>query len=158
ATLRRKREELESAYVDRYRELNEANRRLKELNRLKDDIIAVCSHDVRAPLNVLLGHGQLLLDSDLAPQQSTSAEAIVRQGNKILALVASLLERGKGESGRLSLDARLVDVAELCQEAAADLEILAAERGVVLRAEAPESLMAIGDEVKLREVLQNLLT
>ncbi|MFN0064012.1 MAG: ATP-binding protein [Myxococcaceae bacterium] len=158
ATLKRKREELESAYVDRYRELNEANKRLKELNRLKDEIIAVASHDVRAPLNVLLGHGQLLLDSDLAPQQVQSAEAIVRQGRKILSLVESLLERGKSDAGRLSLDARLIDVAELCQEGSREIEILAANRGVSVRCEAPESLLAIGDEVKLREVLQNLLT
>src|SRR5207248_11743974 len=80
------------------------------------------------------------------------------QGRKILSLVESLLERGKGDAARLSLDARLIDVAELAQESASELEILAAERGISLRAEAPESLMAIGDEIKVREVLQNLLT
>lgn len=158
AALRKKREDLESAYIDRYRELSEANRRLKELNRLKDDIIAVCSHDLRAPLQVLLGHGRLLLDGELAPQQRASVEAVVRMGKKILELVESLLERGKGDSARIALDARLLDVSEVCQESAAELEILAAERAVAIRAETPECLMAIGDEVKLRQVLQNLIT
>jgi signal transduction histidine kinase/ActR/RegA family two-component response regulator len=155
--LKRKREELESAYVDRYTELTEANQRLKELNRLKDEMIAVCSHDLRSPLNVLLGHGRLLLDNELEPQERASVEAINRQGKKILNLVESLLQRGKLEHGRYALDARHLDAAELCQDTVNEMEILAADRGVTLRAETPESLQAVGDELKLREVLENLI-
>lgn len=156
--LKRKREDLELAYVERYRELTDANRRLKELNRLKDEIIAVCSHDLRAPLQVLLGHGRLLLDSTLAADQKQSVEAMIRQGRKILGLVESLLERGKGEAARLSIEPRKLDMAVLCKESTTELNILAAQRGITLRAEAAESLMLIGDEVKLHEVLQNLIT
>ncbi len=150
--LKRKRDDLELAYVDRYRELTEANRRLKELNRIKDEIIAVVSHDLRAPLQVLLGHGRLLLDGEPSPHQKASLEAIVRQGKKILDLVESLLERGKGDQARFSLEPTRVDVAELCTQAAEELEILAAERGISLRPESPESLTVVGDEVKLRQV------
>ncbi len=156
--LKRKREELESAYVDRYRELTEANKRLRELNRFKDEMIAVCSHDLRSPLNVLLGHGRLLLETLVAPQERASVEAMNRQGRKILELVESLLERGKLEHGRYSLDARQLDAAQLCKETVTELEILAAERGVALRAETPESLVVVGDDVKLREVVENLIT
>jgi len=156
--LKRKRDELESAYVDRYRELNEANRRLKDLNRLKDEIIAIVSHDLRAPLQVLLGHGRLLLDTGLSDDQKLSTEAINRQGRKILDLVESLLERGKGEQARVSIEPVRMDVAELCKEVTAELTILAQERNKTLRSEAPESLMVLGDEVKLAEVLQNLIT
>jgi signal transduction histidine kinase/DNA-binding response OmpR family regulator len=156
--LKKKRDELELAYVERYRELTEANRRLKDLNRLKDEIIAVCSHDLRAPLQVLLGHGRLLLEGGLDPQQKQSAEAMIRQGRKILGLVESLLEKGKGDVARLSIEPRVLDMATLCKESVTELEILAAERGVALRAEAPESMMLIGDELKLHEVLQNLIT
>ncbi len=155
--LKRKRDDLESAYVDRYQELTLANKRLKELNRLKDEMIAVCSHDLRSPLNVLLGHGRLLQDTDLDQQERASVDAIVRQGRKILDLVETLLERGKGEQGRLSLEPRTLDIAELCKETAQEMEILAAERGVALRSETPESLQLLGDEVKLREVLENLI-
>ncbi|XXF80632.1 ATP-binding protein [Myxococcaceae bacterium GXIMD 01537] len=158
ADLKRKRDDLELAYVERYRELTDANRRLKELNRLKDEIIAVCSHDLRAPLQVLLGHGRLLLEGDLTSQQKQSAEAMIRQGKKILGLVESLLEKGKGEAARLSLEARLLDVSTLCRELTGELEILAAEKSVSLRADCTESMMLIGDELKLHEVLQNLIT
>ncbi len=156
--LKRKREDLELAYVERYRELSDANRRLKELNRLKDEIIAVCSHDLRAPLQVLLGHGRLLLESPITPEQKQSVDAMLRQGRKILGLVESLLEKGKGEAARLSIEPRRLDMGQLCKESTTELNILASQRGVTLRAEAPESLMLIGDEVKLHEVLQNLIT
>jgi two-component system sensor histidine kinase ChiS len=156
--VKKKREDLELAYVERYRELSDANRRLKELNRLKDEIIAVCSHDLRAPLQVLLGHGRLLLDSPITTDQKQSVEAMIRQGKKILGLVESLLEKGKGEAARLSIEPRKLDMAQLCRESTSELNILASQRNVKLRAEATESLMLIGDEVKLHEVLQNLIT
>lgn len=156
--LKKKRDDLESAYVDRYRELSEANNRLKELNRLKDELLAVASHDVRAPLQILLGHGRLLQDTNLTAAQKTSADAMIRQGKKILELVESLLERGKTDLGRLSIDPRLADISELVQEVSAESGILARDKQMKLRAEAPESLMVIGDEVKLREVLQNLIS
>ena len=156
--VKRKREDLELAYVERYRELSDANRRLKELNRLKDEIIAVCSHDLRAPLQVLLGHGRLLLDGDVTAEQKMSVEAMIRQGRKILGLVESLLEKGKGEAARLAIEPRKLDVSQLCKESSTELQILASQKGISLRSEAPESLMLIGDEVKLHEVLQNLVT
>ncbi|MFZ5469967.1 MAG: ATP-binding protein [Myxococcota bacterium] len=156
--LKRKREDLESAYVDRYRDLLEANQRLRDASRIKDELMAVCSHDLRAPLQVLLGHGRLLLDGGLPAPQKSSVEAVVRMGRKILELVESLLERGRGDGGRLGLDPRPLDIAEVCKETTAELEILAAERGVSLRAETPESLVVVGDEVKMRQVVQNLMT
>ncbi|MDQ3264968.1 MAG: ATP-binding protein [Myxococcota bacterium] len=156
--LKRKRDELESAYVDRYRELNEANRRLKDLNRLKDEIIAIVSHDLRAPLQVLLGHGRLLQDTDLTDEQKISAEAINRQGRKILDLVESLLERGKGEQARVSIEPVRLDAAQLCKDVTSELTILAKQRGKTLRSETPESLVLLGDEVKLAEIFQNLIT
>ncbi len=83
ASVQKKRDDLELAYVERYRELTEANRRLRELARFKDELIAIISHDLRAPLQVTLGHGRMLEDANLPGDLRTSAEAIVRQSRKI---------------------------------------------------------------------------
>ncbi|MEW5740994.1 MAG: hybrid sensor histidine kinase/response regulator [Myxococcota bacterium] len=155
----RTRASLEAAYVDRYRELIEANNRLKALDRKKNELLAVLTHDLRAPLNVLIGHAHLLLtDKELTASQRTSTEVIQRTSKKVLELVENLLEKSRGEDGRIVLFTRTMDVAETCQETVRDLQILAREKGVALRAEAPLSLPVLGDEQKVRQVMQNLIT
>jgi signal transduction histidine kinase/CheY-like chemotaxis protein len=149
---------LEAAYVDRYRELLEANGRLKALDRKKNELLAVVSHDLRAPLNVLLGHAHLLVtDETLGPLARESSQVIQRTTRKVLELIENLLEKSRGQE-RTVLFSRALDVAESCQEAVTDLQILARTHGVTLRVEAPLSLMVLGDEQKIRQVLQNLIT
>jgi two-component system sensor histidine kinase ChiS len=155
----RTRAALEAAYVDRYREFTQANSRLRALDRKKDELLAVLTHDLRAPLNVLLGHAHLLLtDPQLTGAQRASAEAMQRTSRKVLELVERLLEKSRGDDGHAELLTRSMDVAETCQEAVRDLQILARDKGVQLRAEAPMSLPVRGDEQKIRQVLQNLIT
>ncbi|MFT3707480.1 MAG: response regulator [Archangium sp.] len=159
ATAARSQEALEDAYVERYKELVEANNRLRTLDRKKNEIMAVLSHDLRAPLNVLLGYAHLLLtDEVLSANQRTSAEAIHRAGKKVLTLVESILEQARGADGRIALFSRVFDVSEACQDASRELQLLAGEHGVALRAETPLSLDVFADDQKIRQVLQNLIT
>jgi two-component system, sensor histidine kinase ChiS len=158
AALQKKREDLELKYVDRYRELTEANRRLRELARFKDELIAIASHDLRSPLQVVIGHGRLLEDAALEPEQHESAGAVVRQARKILKLVESLLEKGKGEHSRVALDVQMVDVRQVVSDCVAEMDILARERSLELQVQVLEHLPVMGDEQKLREVLQNLIS
>lgn len=157
AALRRQRDELESAYVDRYRELIDANRRLKELNRFKDETLAVCSHDLRGPLNVLLGHARLLDDAELEVQEAASTRVILRQGRRLLELVESVLDRGRGEASQLALVPARLDLSEICRELASEQEIIAAGRGVSIEVEVAPRIELLADRVKLRQILQNLL-
>jgi signal transduction histidine kinase/FixJ family two-component response regulator len=155
----RVRSSLETAYLERFKELQETNARLKALDRRKNEILAVLSHDLRAPLNVQLGHVHLLLtDKALPADLKPSAEAIQRSSRKMLELVESLLEGHRGEDGRIVLFSKAMDVSETCQEAVNDLQILARDQKVSLRVEAPMSLEVVGDEQKIKQVLQNLIT
>lgn len=158
-TQAKSKEALEDAYVDRFRELIEANNRLRTLDRKKNDIMAVLSHDLRAPLNVLLGYAHLLMkDETLSATHRSNSEAINRAGKKVLSLVESLLDQARGSEHRIALFTRTFDISEVCQEATRDLQLLAKEKGVSLRAEAPLSLELHADDQKLRQVLQNLIT
>lgn len=149
--------QLESAYLERYTELVEANRRLKELLRFKDEVLGACSHDLRGPLNVLLGHGRLLAEAELGKQDAASVQAILRQGRRLVELVEDLLDRSRGDGGQLTLEPDEVDLARVCRELAAEQEIIGAERGVSIAVEVPDALELIGDRVKVRHVVQNLL-
>ncbi len=153
------RDTLESAYVERYRELIEANRRLNAVDRRKNELLAVLSHDLRAPLNVQLGHAHLLLsDSELADSLKPSVQAIQRSAKRILEMIEGLLEKSRLGEGRLPLFSKSMDVAETCHEAGRELGILATEKGLTLSVEVPISLFVLGDELKIRQVIQNLVT
>lgn len=159
ATAVRSQEALEDAYVERYKELVEANNRLRTADRKKNEIMAVLSHDLRAPLGVIIGYTHILsADGTLTQVQQTSADAISRGAKKALMLVESLLDSARGADGRIALFSRVFDVSEACQDAARELQLLAKEKGVGLRTEAPLSLDVFADEQKIRQVLQNLIT
>lgn len=156
-SVREKRDELEAAYHERYEDLVRLNEQLREANRIKDELLAVCSHDVRAPLNVLLGHVRLLLMGDLAGAQRRSTEAIERQGLRVLQLVQQILERGRGLQGAVEFNFERADLSAMARQVAEDLGILAAERGISLVATGGE-LAAEVDTSAIRQVLENLVT
>ncbi len=155
--LRQQRDQMEAAYVDRYQELLEANQRLKGLNHFKDEMLAVCSHDLRGPLHVMMGHLRLLQYAELSGQAAASVQSIAGQSRKVLELVERLLERARGDAARMTLEPEELDLAALCRELAAEHEILGADRGVSIAVKAPERSGLLADRVKLRQVLQNLL-
>ncbi|HEY0841103.1 MAG TPA: hybrid sensor histidine kinase/response regulator, partial [Vulgatibacter sp.] len=156
-SVRARRDELEAAYLERYRELDRANELLREASRLKDELLSIVSHDVRTPLHVLLGHSRLLLAGELDGAQRRSVEAIERQGLRILELVHRILERGKGRTQEWELAMTRVDLAALARSVAADLHTLGAPRDVRLQVDGPASLEALVDESAIRQVLENLV-
>lgn len=151
------RKRLESLYAERIEELRKANNRLTAIDRKTNEMVAVLSHDLRAPLNVLLGHTHLLTTGHLDAGAKKSAEVIERTSRKILGLIESILENNRGSEHTVLLTSRL-DLAALAAEVARDLSILAREKGVQLRVEAESSVYIRGDAVKLRQVIQNLIT
>lgn len=155
--LEKERGELERAYLDRYRELLQANKRLAALDQWKDEMLGMVSHDARAPLQVLLGHGRLLLEDELPPDVRPGIDAMVRMGRKIQAMMESALDFARTTRGAVSFEPRAVDIAEVARDVAHDLLILAEEKAIRLEVKAPRTLEVNGDELKLKQVLQNLI-
>lgn len=156
-SVRRRRDELEAAYLERYRELNEANAKLRDASRIKDELLSICSHDVRAPLNVLLGHVRLLQSGPPADGGSRSLEVIERQAMRVLQLVEQVLEQGRGRTEDWELDFRSIDLPGLLREVGADLAGLGEQRGVEVEARGLEGLEVEADESALRQILENLI-
>ncbi len=155
-SVRRRRDELEASYIERYRELDRVNELLRETSRIKDELMAIVSHDVRAPLSVLLGHTRLLLAAPLEPAHQRSVEAIERQGLRVLELVQQILERGR-DSGAELVYAR-GDLAALARKVANDLSTLGAEKEIEVVARGLDALELDFDESAIRQVLENLIS
>jgi signal transduction histidine kinase len=163
--LEEKREELEQLnrqLADSNRELEEANAKLREVSDLKEEFLAVTTHDLRSPLTVISGvisffsSGRL---GELTPEQQNMVAMMERNTHNLIELVNDLLDSAKLESGTLQLDFAPVDLAALVAEASEGMRTVAAEKGITLDAAFPAGLPKVSaDRAKLRRVVVNLLS
>jgi len=151
------RKEAESAR----RALSEQNKRLRELDRLKDEFLSLVSHELRTPLTSIRGYLDLVLDGEageINPEQRRFLEAVERNSGRLLRLVGDLLFVAQADAGRLSLERASVDLSELAAHCVEEAAPAATEKSVslVLLAESVPSL--VGDRGRLAQVLDNLVS
>jgi signal transduction histidine kinase len=144
-------------------ELKEANRRLEEYNRLKAEFVANMSHELRTPLTAIIGFAQLIQlkrgEQPLPDYCADAFERILRNGQHLLALINDVLDVSKIEAGRMKIHREHVNLAEVVQDAFAELQSLAARKGLDYRLSIPERLpLAYTDPLRVRQVLMNLLS
>ncbi len=141
-------------------ELEAANARLQEVDRLKSLFIASMSHELRTPLNSIIGFTGILLQGLAGPlndEQRKQLGMVRRSSEHLLALITEIIDLSKIEAGKVNLAAEDVDLAALAREVAASLEPAAAAAGLGLAVEAPESLRVVSDRNRVRQVLDNLV-
>jgi signal transduction histidine kinase len=151
------RKEAESAR----RALSEQNKRLRELDRLKDEFLSLVSHELRTPLTSIRGYLDLVLDGEageINPEQRRFLEAVERNSGRLLRLVGDLLFVAQADAGRLSLERASVDLSELAAHCVEEAAPAATEKSVslVLLAQPVPSL--VGDRGRLAQVLDNLVS
>jgi signal transduction histidine kinase len=136
------------------RELAALNAELAELDRFKDRLLGAVSHDLRAPLAVIRGSTEVLLDRDLtAEQREDLLRRVMRQTSRLRGLIDELLVAAQVRAGRLRADRRPLDLRPLVETVCGDLgigEVRGGCDGALPRVHA--------DPVHVERVLHNLLT
>jgi signal transduction histidine kinase len=135
--------------------------RLREVDRMKDDLIALVSHELRTPLTSIVGYLELITGPESEPlteDQSRYLKIIRRNSERLLALVSDLLVVAQAESGNLKLTKDEVDLAAVARESAAALEPAAVSRRVELRLECDDPLRVVADRKRIAQVIDNLLS
>jgi diguanylate cyclase (GGDEF)-like protein len=151
----RAKERVERAYAARFRELLEANRRLRELSHHRQELLAACAHDLRQPLETILADAHALAHR---PGDPAAAREIEGAGRRMETLLDDLLDAHAIETGRLELQARPLDAAVLARQAVDALEAPAREAGVPVAFRAPpEGAPIAADPGKLGEAVADLL-
>lgn len=133
----------------------------EKANRAKSDFLSSMSHELRSPLNAILGFAQLM-DSDTppaSPAQKASIEQILRAGWYLLELINEILDLAVVESGRLSMSVEPVLLADVLHDCQTMMEPQGTRRGLTLifpGTAAPQFVLA--DRVRLKQVLINLVS
>jgi signal transduction histidine kinase len=143
-------------------ELNEANERLRAVADMKEEFLALTTHDLRSPLTVISGVINFFTSGRLGELTSEQQHMVVmldRNARSLIELVNALLDVSKLESGTLTLDLAAVALPEVINELREAMSPLAAEKEIALAtALAAELPPAHADRAQLRRILANLLS
>ncbi|MCP4292632.1 MAG: response regulator [bacterium] len=151
------------AYLTRVQSKNELEQsvaKLRDMDLVKDQFLAACSHDLRSPLTGILGYAQLLEDREgIFGQDLEMVQGISRSGNYLLSLINDLLDIGKMASGRTTIRQDEVDLYDVVEDSARSLIHTAAPKGVTLDSfSGSENTKVCGDRSSLMRVCNNLLS
>jgi len=136
------------------------NQKLEEATKAKSEFLAMMSHEVRTPLNGVLGFSDILLDSDLTADQRSYVETISTSGRALLTVLNDILDFSKIEAGKLELESEAFDL-ERCVRSMCELFApRAAEHATKISFHVDPSLPTriVGDEIRVQQVLGNLIS
>ncbi|RIK80785.1 MAG: hybrid sensor histidine kinase/response regulator [Planctomycetota bacterium] len=137
-----------------------ARAEIENAHRLKDDFLATLSHELRTPLNAIVGWSELLKLGQLDDEEVREAiDAIERNAKAQTQMIADLLDVSRITSGKLRLDAKVVNVAEIVEAALAAVAPAAAAKEIAVEL-ALDRLAGpvLGDAARLQQVVWNLLS
>lgn len=156
--------ELEKRVVERTKELESAKvkaeglaERAEEASRAKAAFLAVMSHEMRTPLNGVLGMTGLLLDTNLTEEQREFADVVRVSGEILLSVIGDILDFSKIESGRMEIEhvefSLQILIDEIIDLMSAQIGRKKIEIGAFIESDVPDHL--IGDVSHIRQILNN---
>jgi signal transduction histidine kinase/CheY-like chemotaxis protein len=142
------------------RGLREERERALEANRAKSTFVAVTSHELRTPMNGLLGMAYALDRTNLNEAQRRHVRLMIKSGDSLMQVLNDVLDLSKIEAGKVDLDHVATNLHDLVRAAGDAWRDAAAEKGLWLRTEIDPSapVWILADPQRIRQVLMNLIS
>lgn len=141
------------------RELAGMNEDLRQANELKSELLGIAAHDLKNPLQSVMGYGELISNaSNVNEKIFRYANLIHQSSQRMLALVNELLDATAIESGKLELQRQPLSLARLAEAAVTAYQDAAARKSQTLRLDVADAGAVSADASRLRQVLDNLLS
>lgn len=140
-------------------ELNAAKAAAEIANESKSDFLASMSHELRSPLNVVIGMAELLQESSLGKEQREQVRGIQRSGKVLLTLIEDILDLSKIEAGKTKLEYNNFSLRELIEDVVGAFRPQAAAKGIKIIFKFPDDEIDqyVGDGTRIRQILTNLV-
>ncbi|RYZ67166.1 MAG: response regulator, partial [Proteobacteria bacterium] len=150
---------LEAVVAQRTHELRESNRQLIDASEAKSSFLARMGHELRTPMNGVVGMSELLARSPLSPLQARQTQTIRSSAQALLRILNDLLDLSKAQAGRIVLERIPFDMTLLLEDCAALFSSAAEDKGIALVVCPPSgpATSLVGDPLRLRQVLMNLI-
>ncbi|MBF0254230.1 MAG: response regulator, partial [Candidatus Omnitrophica bacterium] len=140
-------------------EIRRSKEKEEKISKAKTQFLMNLSHDIRTPMNAIMGFSTLIAKSKLTSKQREYIEIAIKSAESLRMLIEDILDASKIEAGEVSLREVGFSLADLLEEVRRTTELEAGEKGLnvflVTEGEIPEGVL--GDPVRLRQILENLL-
>src|SRR5438128_4319551 len=139
--------------------MREARDLAERVARARSAFLANMSHEIRTPMNAVLGFVELVLDTELAPEQRRALELVRTSSEALLTSLNDILDYSKIEAEHLELESIPFDLAKVVHATATLLAVRAREKHLELTVDVPPEVpqMVRGDPTRVRQVLMNLI-
>jgi len=140
-------------------DMQKAKEAAEQADRSKSAFLAMISHELRTPMNGVIGFTNLLLDTELTPTQRDYTQTIQGSSNALLVLIDDILDFSKIEAGKLELEIHPFDVRHCLHDATVLLNPQATTKGLALVETIDSNVpkMIFSDATRLRQVVVNLM-